>query len=170
MKNNDTESLIPEERVAQCIIILRGEKVILDFHLAAFYQVDNKNLKQAVRRNLERFPEDFMFKLSNQEISLLVSQNVIPSKSHLGGSKPFAFTESGVAMLASILKSPMAISTSIGIIRTFTQLRKMSLNYEELKARIDNIEDEFGRKFRILFQALEGMNEPDTERKRIGFK
>ncbi len=66
MKNNDTESLIPEERVAQCIIILRGEKVILDFHLAAFYQVDNKNLKQAVRRNLERFPEDFMFRLSNQ--------------------------------------------------------------------------------------------------------
>lgn len=97
---------LPEEIILRRILLLRGEKVILDIHLAEFYRVETRILKQAVKRNLERFSDDFMFELNTEEIDLLVSQSVIPSKSHLGGAKPFAFTENGVAMLSGVLKSP----------------------------------------------------------------
>ena len=100
--------IIPQERILNRIVVLRGEKVMLDVHLAELYEVENRSLKQAVRRNLDLFPEDFMFELTEEEIEIVVSQNVIPTKQHLGGAKPFAFTETGVAMLSSVLKSKRA--------------------------------------------------------------
>lgn len=161
--------IIPEEKVVQRIFLLREEKVILDSHLAEFYHVETRILKQAVKRNRERFPEDFLFILNKSETEMLIEQGLIDSHQKLGGASPYAFTESGVAMLASVLKSPMAISTSIGIIRTFTQLRKMSLNYEDLKNRLDNLEEEYGRQFSLVFKALEAMHHEKQSRKKIGY-
>jgi hypothetical protein len=92
------KSILPSERIANKIILLRDEKVIIDFHLSELYEIETRVLKQAVRRNKDRFPDDFMFELTDNEIDIMVSQNVIPSKQVLGGAKPFAFTETGVAM------------------------------------------------------------------------
>ncbi len=105
MAKTKKQITIAEEKIIRKIVFLRQEKVILDVHLAELYKVETRALKQAVRRNMERFPEDFMFKLSDKEIKLVVSQNVIPHKKYLGGAAPFAFTESGVAMFKSPKKS-----------------------------------------------------------------
>jgi hypothetical protein len=120
---NDLPTL-KAETIADHIYFLRGHNVILDFDLASLYGVETRALKQAVRRNLRRFPMDFMFELSSEEIDFVVSQNVIPSKSFLGGAMPFAFTEQGVAMLSGILNSDRAIQVNIAIMRTFVHLRK----------------------------------------------
>jgi hypothetical protein len=108
---------------------MRDEKVMLDFHLAELYGIETRVLKQAVKRNIERFPDDFMFELTENK---LVSQLVIPSKSYTGGAVPFAFTETGVAMLSSVLKSKLAVGINIAIMRTFIMLRKMLYNFKEL--------------------------------------
>ena len=100
-----SQELIQPEFV-NLIFEIRGRKVMLDFHLATLYQIENRTLKQAVRRNLDRFPDDFMFELNDEEINQMVSQSVIPSKSYFGGGIPLAFTEQGVAMLSSVLRSP----------------------------------------------------------------
>ena len=100
---------LKEENIATQILFIRKEKVILDFHLATLYELETRVLKQQVKRNIERFPDDFMFILSDKEIELLVSQNVIPSKSYLGGANPMAFTEQGVAMLSSVLRTKKAV-------------------------------------------------------------
>jgi hypothetical protein len=123
--------LIPEEKIIKCIFLLRGEKVMMDVHLAELYQVETRVLKQAVRRNRDRFPDDFMFELSDREVDLVVSQSVIPSKQYLGGAIPFAFTEAGIAMLSSVLKSKRAIEMNISIVRTFIFLRRMASDYEK---------------------------------------
>ena len=105
----------------------------MDVHLAELYGVETRTLKQAVRRNMERFPaDDFMFELTEDEIDVVVSQNVIPHKKYLGGANPFAFTETGVAMLSSVLKSKTAIEMNIAIIRAFVALRKIASNYKEV--------------------------------------
>jgi phage regulator Rha-like protein len=98
---------------------IRGQRVMLDFDLAEMYEVETRALKQAIKRNIDRFPNDFMFELNEKEIENLVSQSVIPSKSKLGGAKPFAFTEQGVAMLSSVLNSKKAIQVNIAVIRAF---------------------------------------------------
>lgn len=104
----DGKQVIKETVIASKIFTLRGERVMLDLHLAELYDVETRSLKQAARRNMDRFPTDFMFELTEKEINEVVSQNVIPSRSHLGGAVPFAFTENGVAMLSSVLKSKKA--------------------------------------------------------------
>src|SRR6186713_1450685 len=109
MAKSTNKIAVVEERIIQKIVLLREEKVILDVHLAELYGVETRALKQAVRRNIDRFPVDFMFELTEDEIKTVVSQNVIPHKKYLGGSQPFAFTETGVAMLSSVLKSHTAI-------------------------------------------------------------
>src|SRR5258705_7132212 len=114
---------------------IRGLKVMLDFDLAEMYGVETRALKQAVKRNIARFPGDFMFQLKNKEAEILVSQNVIPSKSKLGGALPFAFTEQGVAMLSSILNSEKAINANIIIIRTFVLTRQYILHYKGLEEK-----------------------------------
>src|SRR5882757_459273 len=115
---------IVEGKVIKKIVLLRDEKVILDVHLAELYGVETRVLKQAVRRNIDRFPKDFMFELTEKEIVAVVSQNVIPHKKYLGGARPFAFTETGVAMLSSVINSRTAIKMNIEIMRTFVALRK----------------------------------------------
>jgi hypothetical protein len=152
-----SKSLIPNERILSKIIVMRDEKVILDVHLAELYGIETRALKQAVRRNIDRFPRDFMFELTDNEIDILVSQNVIPSRKQLGGAAPFAFTETGVAMLSSVLKSKQAVEINIAIIRAFVMLRKMLFNYKELLEKQEEIERQLskqGSQIMVIFEYL----------------
>ena len=164
--------IIPNEKIINRIVLLRGEKVILDVHLAELYDVETRTLKQAVRRNIERFPDDFMFVLSEKEIKSVVSQNVIPSKKHFGGAKPFAFTETGVAMLSSVLRSKKAIEMNVAIVRTFVQLRKLANNYEELIAKMQEMELNYKEQFGEIYQVLQQLLSKPEEKPRtqIGYK
>ncbi|MFP4663139.1 MAG: ORF6N domain-containing protein [Bacteroidales bacterium] len=173
------ESILPAERIANKIILLREEKVMIDFHLAELYEIETRVLKQAVRRNIDRFPKDFMFELTDREIDIMVSQNVIPSKQVLGGAKPFAFTETGVAMLSSVLKSKKAIEINIAIMRTFVMLRKMFYENKEALNRLEDFDKrlaEHDDKILLLFEYIKQFEESKQEeldyknRKRIGFK
>jgi hypothetical protein len=147
-----------EEKIIRKIILLRNERVILDIHLAELYGVETRILKQAVKRNLDRFPNDFMFVLENNEIDL-------------GGASPFAFTETGVAMLSSILKSRASISMNIEIMRTFVALRKVASNYQEIMQIIISMRGQYDAQFEQVYQALEKLiNPPVKPRPRIGFR
>jgi hypothetical protein len=161
-----------EEKIIQKIVVLRDEKVILDIHLAELYQVETRALKQAVRRNMERFPaDDFMFELTDNEVDAVVSQNVIPHKKYLGGARPFAFTEAGVAMLSSVLKSRVAIEMNIAIMRTFVALRKVATNYQELMYILSEMRSQYDAQFEEVYAALEKLIHPPQEpRPRIGFR
>ena len=132
---------------------------------------ETRVLKQAVRRNIDRFPEDFMFELTEDEIETVVSQNVIPHKKYLGGSTPFAFTETGVAMLSSVLKSASAIEMNIAIMRTFIALRKVAVNYKEIMQILTEMRNQYDSQFAELYNALEQLiNPPQPPRNKIGFK
>ena len=109
------QDILPSERIAQAILILRKQRVMLDYHLAVLYGIETRALKQAVRRNSDRFPSDFMFELSDQEIETVVSHFVIPNRRKFGGAKPMAFTEQGIAMLSSVLNSERAVKVNIAI-------------------------------------------------------
>lgn len=122
------------------IFMIRGVQVMLDRDLAALYQIETRALKQAVKRNKARFPDDFMFELSEDEIEEMVSQSVIPSKKHLGGAKPFVFSEQGVSMLSSVLTSTVAIDIHIGIMRAFVQMRKFISQNAGIFQRLDHLE------------------------------
>lgn len=140
------------------IFEIRGQRVMLDFHLAELYHVETRALKQAVRRNKERFPDDFMFELtkeeSNQLINTGISQSVISPSYNFGSSTIFAFTEQGVAMLSSVLRSKIAIEINISIIRAFVLMRKMITGYEDLRQRIEQLEVETNMQFNDIYQAL----------------
>lgn len=155
---------------------IRGQRMMLDFDLAEMYDVETRALKQAVKRNIDRFPNDFMFELNEKEIENLVSQSVIPSKSKLGGAKPFAFTEQGVAMLSSVLNSKKAIQVNIAVIRAFVVLRQHLADYKDLKENIAALEKQMNLNFKDINQALHYLLNKDEqqiaqhERKQIGFK
>lgn len=140
------------------IFEIRGQRVMLDFHLAALYQIETRVLKQAVRRNIERFPSDFLFELTKDEsISLInngVSQSVIPQGYNIGSTRIFAFTEQGVAMLSSVLRSNTAIEINIQIMRAFVELRKLIYGYDELNQKIKQLELETNLQFNEIYQAL----------------
>jgi hypothetical protein len=159
------------EIISHKIIEIRGHKVLLDFDLAALYETDTRVLKQAVRRNSNRFPEDFMFELTEEEITNLVSQFVIPSKSKLGGARPFAFTEQGVAMLSSVLNNERAIEINIAIMRSFVSLRKFALSYEDLTKRMTEIEQHFPDIYKALNHLMDfkQTHQLQQERKKIGY-
>ena len=147
-----------EENIQNKIYSIRGKQVMLDRDLAQFYQVETRVLKQAVKRNIERFPEDFMFELNDNEIDFMVSQSVIPSKRHLGGSKPFVFTQEGVAMLSSVLKSKIAVEVNIYIFRAFAKMRKFLLANASMFQRIEQIEYkliEHNKNFDKIFKLIE---------------
>src|SRR5437879_7179567 len=127
-------------QVERRIFLIRAQNVMLDFDLAELYGVETRALKQAVRRNLDRFPADFMFKLSAAEIKNLVSQTVIPTRGKLGGATPMAFSEQGVAMLSSVLRSARAVQVNIAIMRTFVRLREMLLSNAELARKLAALE------------------------------
>jgi flagellar capping protein FliD len=163
--------VLKEVNIASLIYFIRGEKVMLDTDLAKLYNVETRVLKQAVRRNLDRFPEDFMFELSNEEIDRMVSQNVIPSKQIFGGARPFAFTEQGIAMLSSVLNSKIAVQVNIAILRTFVKLRQLLKDHKDLADKIDRLEQKYDQQFKVIFNAIQQMlNEDSKPRPRIGFK
>jgi hypothetical protein len=152
------------------IIYVRNQKVILDFHLAELYGVETRVLKQQVKRNISRFPDDFMLELTDNEIDILVSQFVIPHKKVLGGAKPFAFTEQGVAMLSSVLRSPKAIEVNIAIMRTFVKLRQMMESNSKLKRKIEDLEEKYDEQFQIVFKVIKSLiSEKSKLRNPIGF-
>ena len=144
---------------------------MLDFDLAELYEVETRTLKQAVRRNTRRFPADFMFEVSEIEIGQLVSQNVIPSKSQFGGASPFAFTEQGVAMLSSVLRSNKAIDTNIAIMRAFVALRRYALSFDEIAAKVLEHDKEIADIHEALRQLAPEETDHDAweNRPRIGF-
>lgn len=159
------------------IFEVRGLRVMIDFHLAELYQVETRALKQAVRRNIERFPNDFMFELTNEKavelINIGVSQSVIPSGYNVGISKIFAFTEQGVSMLSSVLRSKIAIEINISIMRAFVALRQYTLGYAELNHKLETFMIETNMQFNEIYQALTelaSIREPeDRPRKRVGY-
>ena len=158
------------------IFEVRGCRVMLDFHLAELYQVETRALKQAVKRNIERFPSDFMFVLTKEEANLLlsigVSQNVIPPDYNFGVAMPMAFTEQGVAMLSSVLRSKVAIEVNISIMRAFVLMRQMAIGYEELSRRIEELEVSTDAQFNELYQALTQLlsqSKQQKERRPVGF-
>jgi len=163
-------SIVPEELIIRRIVTLREEKILLDLHLAELYGVETRALKQAVKRNAERFPSDFLFELTDLEIDQVVSQNVIPSKSYLGGAKPFAFTEIGVAMLSSVLRSQKAIDMNILIMRLFVALRKIAINYKELLTKLEEMENTYDNKFSEIYKTLKHFINTKSQRREIGFK
>ncbi|HLP65380.1 ORF6N domain-containing protein [Flavobacterium sp.] len=160
------------ELITNKIHFIRNQKVMLDYDLALLYEIETRVLKQAVKRNINRFPDDFMFELSETEIESLVSQFVIPSKSKFGGSKPFAFTEQGIAMLSSILNSEKAIKINIAIMRIFVLLRNSILSLEEISKKVEDIENQLPDIYKIL-NFLMDKNQQNTttkDRPKIGYK
>lgn len=149
---------------------------MLDYHLAELYQVETRALKQAVKRNIERFPSDFMFVLTQEEANLLlsigVSHFVIPPDYNFGVAMPMAFTEQGVAMLSSVLRSKVAIEVNISIMRAFVLMRQMAIGYEELSRRIEELEVSTDAQFNELYQALTQLlsqSKQQKERRPVGF-
>ncbi|MFA5946707.1 MAG: ORF6N domain-containing protein [Patescibacteria group bacterium] len=164
-------SLIPGERIESRIFFVRGKKIMFDRHLAELYGVTTGALNQAVVRNKSRFPEDFMFRLTKEEIEVFKSQFVISNRSLIRGRYvPYAFTEQGVAMLSTVLKSKKAIQVNIQIIRTFTKLREMIASNAELRKKLDNLERKYDDQFSAVFKAIKSLIiEKDVPKKPIGF-
>ncbi len=164
--------IIPQEIINSKILIIRGKKVMLDRDLAALYDVETRMLNQAVLRNIRRFPEDFMFQLTKEEMDNWKSQIVISNNDKMGLRKrPYAFTENGVAMLSSVLNSERAIIVNIQIMRTFTKLREMFATHRELKQKIEEMEKKYDAQFKIVFDAIRQiMAPPEAKEKKIGFR
>lgn len=166
-----TGTVIPTERIEQAILLLRGQKVMLDQDLAVLYGVETKVLNQAVKRNARRFPDDFMFQLTRQEVRNLRSQ-FVTSSSAWGGRRtpPYAFTEQGVAMLSSVLNSDRAIEVNIAIMRAFVKLREILASHADLARRLDDMEKKYDAQFKVVFDALRQLMAPPVAPKRkIGF-
>lgn len=164
------QSLVPHERIENLIILVRGQKVMLDQDLATLYGVETRKLVQAVKRNIDRFPEDFMFQLTKDEFDLLRSQ-IVTSKQR-GGRRypPYAFSEQGVAMLSSVLNSKLAIHVNIEIMRAFVRLRKMIASHVELSRKFEKLEKKYDSKFKVIFDILKRLMEsPDNKKHPIGF-
>ena len=167
----EKKGLVPQEIIESKILLLRGKKVMLDRDLGVLYGVETKALKQAVKRNLKRFPDDFMFQLTEEEArELLRSQNVTLKRGQHFKYLPYVFTENGVAMLSSVLSSEQAILVNIQIMRTFTRIREILANHGELKLKIEEMEKKYDGQFRVVFEAIRQLMAPPVKpRKKIGF-
>ena len=158
------------EIIDRRIYIIRDQRVMLDRELAELYGVKAIALRQQVKRNRDRFPADFLFQLSAAETQQLVSQNVIAGGKRLGGSRPYAFTEQGVAMLSSVLTSKRALQVNIAIMRAFVRMRELLLDHQDLLQKIQDIEPRYDDQFLEVFDALRALTEPpDLPRRPIGF-
>jgi hypothetical protein len=165
-----SNSIIPAERIQQSIYYLRGEKVMLSPDLAILYGIEPRSLVQAVKRNIERFPEDFMFQLSENEFENLKSQIVISSWGGMRRAKPYAFTEQGIAMLSSVLRSKQAVEVNIAIMRTFVQLRRILADNALLRRKIESLEKKYDEQFQQVFAVLKAMVAEDQKPKpQIGY-
>ncbi|MBC8526346.1 MAG: ORF6N domain-containing protein [Candidatus Cloacimonetes bacterium] len=164
------KSIVPTESLMNKILLIRGRKVMLDSDLAELYNVETKVFNQAVKRNSDRFPSDFMFQLTKEEFDNLRSQIVTSS---WGGRRypPLVFTEQGIAMLSSVLHSERAIQVNITIMRAFVKLRKLLHTNEELNRKFIEMEKKYDKQFKVVFQILQQLMEPPKKpRKEIGFK
>ncbi len=163
--------LVPRERIEQTILLIRGHRVMLSTDLADLYAVEPRALIQSVKRNKDRFPPDFMFQLTEQEFRHLKSQFVISSWGGLRRAYPYVFTEQGVAMLSSVLRSKRAVQVNIAIMRAFVRLREMIGSNKALARRLTDLEKKYDGQFRVVFEAIrELMAEPAPKSRRIGFK
>ena len=166
------------EQIKSSILEIRGKKVMLDMDLAKIYKVETRVLKQAVRRNIDRFPEDFMFELTKKEWEFIRSQNVMfkAGRGNFPKFLPFAFTEQGVAMLSAVLNSNCAVQTSILIMRAFVMLRQFALTYQELSEKLIELEKQTDQKFDDIEQVLNYLIQKDNQktqqasRKQVGYK
>ena len=164
-------TVVALEAVVSKIISLRGEKVLLDLDLAELYGVETKQLKRAVRRNIDRFPPDFMFELTKEEYDSLRYQFGTLKRGEHSKYLPMAFTEQGVAMLSSVLKSKSAIEVNIAIMRAFVELRKMISSHADLERKLDSLEQKYDKQFKVVFDAISAlMAPPEKPRKKIGFE
>lgn len=164
-------NLIPAEKVENCILYLRSQKVILDKDLARLYDVPTKRLNEQVKRNLKRFPPDFMFQLKEAEVHGLRSQFATSNKRRGGRRyRAFAFTEQGVAMLSSVLNSERAIRVNIEIMRAFVRLRKILASHGKLERKLTELEKRYDSQFKVVFDVIQKlMTEPVKKKKSIGF-
>lgn len=166
------------QKVQHKIHEIRSQKVMLDFDLAELYEVETRVLNQAVKRNIERFPEDFMFQLTKLEWETLISQTVISKTETRGGTQklPYAFTEQGLAMLSGILKSKKAIDVNIAIMRAFVFLRQYALTHKDLTEKLNELEKKYNKQFKDVYEAInylitkDKQTEKQTNRKQIGYK
>jgi phage regulator Rha-like protein len=169
-----TSTFIRTNVIDRYIFLIRGRKVLLSPHLAELYGVETRSLNQAVKRNKKRFPKEFMFRLNNAEVSLLVSQNVIPHKKYFGGSLPYVFTEHGVAMLATVLNSERAVNISILIIKAFVRLRELLATHKELAEKFHLLEmriDKHDETIQSMIDAIRQLiNPPEKVKRQIGFR
>lgn len=150
---------VPQEVIRNQILLIRGLKVMLDKDLAKLYGVKPIRLREQVKRNIQRFPSDFMIQLEENEVDAMVSQNAIPSKMHLGGHLPYAFTEHGILMLSSVLNSERAIQVNIQIMRTFTKLRQLMIEHADLRKKIEEMESKYDHQFKVVFKAIKELLE-----------
>ena len=165
-----SRAIVPAERIDRSIYVIRGQKVMLSSDLAALYDVQTRALNQAVRRNLDRFPGDFMFQLTPREFRNLKSQFVTSSWGGARRSRPYAFTEQGVAMLSSVLNSPRAVQVNIEIMRAFVRLRQVLASHADLARKLAALESKYDAQFRVVFDAIRELMTPlEPPRKRIGF-
>lgn len=167
-----SELPIPVERIERGIFVLRGHRVMLDTDLAELYGVPTKALNQAVKRNAERFPSDFMFQLTEPE-----KQQVVTTCDHLRKLKfsptlPYAFTEHGAVMLASVLNSPTAVQASLHVVRAFVRLRQLLASHAELAKRVEALEKKYDRRFRVVFEAVKQLMAPERKKpsRKMGFE
>jgi len=166
--------ILADEVILNKIYYIREQKIMLDRDLAELYGVKSIRLREQVKRNIARFPSNFMFQLTKREVALMVSQNAIPSKQQLGGFLPYAFTEHGVLMLASVLKSDQALNVSIKVIEIFVKMREMLSTNKDILLQMQKVEKkltEHDNDIRLIFEALKKLLTPPQEpRPRIGFK
>lgn len=165
------KELIPVEIIERKIYLIRDHKVMLDSDLAELYGVEVKQLKRQVRRNITRFPEDFMFELQKEENESLRSHFGTLKRGEHAKYLPYAFTENGVAMLSSVLNSERAVEVNIQIMRTFTRLRQLLLTHKDLHRKIEEMEKKYDQQFRVVFDAIRQLMKPDEPKKgKIGFR
>lgn len=170
MRNNKIQkekTLLPSEIIEQKIFLIRGRRVMLDKDLAFIYGVETRVFNQAVKRNIKRFPNDFMFQFKKEEAHSLRSQFVTLKRGEHYKYLPYVFTEQGVAMLSSVLNSDRAIEVNIQIIRTFVKLREMIVSNKELRVRLDKLEDSYNKKFKVIFDTLRKLLEDNNETREI---
>ncbi len=168
---NRVSAVTPREQIEDRIYFLRGEKVMISTDLARLYEVAPRALVQSVKRNIDRFPVDFMFQLTADESENLKSQIVISSWGGLRRARPYAFTEQGVAMLSSVLRSRRAVRVNVEIMRTFVRLRRMLASNEELTGNLADLEKKYDTQFMVVFDAIRELMAPSEPKKRpIGFR
>jgi len=165
------KDMIPAELIKQKILVIRGERVMLDADLAVLYGVETKRLNEQVRRNRERFPEDFMFQLSSTEKIEVVANCDHLSKLKFSRNLPYAFSEHGTIMAASVLNTPLAVAVSVQVVRAFVKLREIISTHKDLAAKLENLEKKYDSQFKMVFDAIRQlMTPPESKKKRpIGF-